>query len=139
MGQGDDIDYNIFKVKEFLIEAEFGSDDYHLAYKTLMKLLKEEADACWESYCQFYTNKQELAFLTLIDRLIYVDEDDPEIGEPADVVAKFLKADDQLLEYCKYQIDVANSYEYKVKRKLSIPCKLDCLRKAVRLATVQST
>lgn len=136
MGHGDDIDYNIFKVKDFLIEAELGSDDYHLAYKTLMKLLKGQVDECWENYSQHYTNKQELVFLTLIDRLIYVDEDDQEMGESAEVVAKFLKADSQLLEYCKFQIDVTNSYEYKVKRKLSISCKLELLTEAVRLATV---
>ena len=136
MGKGDDVDYNIFKIKEFLIESEFGSEDYHLAYKTLMTLLKEEVDQIWEQFKKYYTNKQELAFLTVIDRLIYVDEDDPDMGESAEVVAKFLKADSQLLEYCKWQIDVENSYEFKVQRRIQIPCKLELLREAVRLASL---
>jgi hypothetical protein len=133
MSEGDDVDHNIFKAKYFLIESEYGSEDYHLAYKTLMLLLKKEADDGWKYLQQYFTNKQECAYISLIDRLIYIDEDDPEIGDSAEVVAKFLMADSQLLEYCKAQLEIDNECEFRVKRNIKIGCKLDRLRDAIHL------
>jgi hypothetical protein len=137
MGHIDDVNDNIHSVKDFFIKAELGSDDYNLAYKTLVKLVMELADDSWVDMKPYFHNKQELVYFTILDLLIYVDEDEPEIGESPEVVAKFLMADRELLEYCKSQVVDDDMHLRKVLRRISIPSKVDCLREAVRLATAQ--
>lgn len=121
----------ILHVISFLTESEYGTEDYYLSYKTLIKLLNVKIDECWERVSNEFINKQEYLYFDILDRLIDINDDDEEFSHKPEVVAKIIKADGDFIEYCKQQIDVENSCEFISKNK--IQCKLTLIRKAIEL------
>jgi hypothetical protein len=116
-------------VMSFLKETEYGSDDYYLGYKCLVKLVKEQADMRWEYARNDLTNKQEFLYLNILDMLINPNDVDGLDSEAPEVISKIIKADNEFLEYCKAVCGVENTYPFEIK--FEIKDKLDVVRKAL--------
>lgn len=120
---------SISLVMLFLKESEYGSDDYYLGYKSLVKLLKEEADMRWEYASNDLTNKQEFLYLIILDMLINPNDGNSLDSESPEIISKIIKADNKFIEYCKAVCGVSNNYPFEVKFK--IKDKLDVVLKAL--------
>ena len=121
----------ILHVITFLTGSEYGTEDYNLSYKTLIKLLNENIEECWETFCNEFTNKQECLYFDILDRLIDINHDDEEFSHKPEIVAKIIRADGDFIEYCKQQIDIENCCEFVSKNKIQY--KLTLIRKAIEL------
>jgi hypothetical protein len=113
----------------FLKKSEYGSDDYYLGYKSLVKLLKEQADMRWEYASNDLTNKQEFLYLIILEMLINPDNANGLDSESPELISKIIKADNEFIEYCKAACGIENTYPFEVKFK--IKDKLDIVRKAL--------
>jgi hypothetical protein len=131
MSDSDIRENDISTVLGFLLESEYGTDDYHLGSKTIVKLLAENIEKYWSVLSDKFSTKQEALYFDIIDRLINTNHEDEEFCVKPAVVAKIIKADSDLVEYCKAQIGVKNNCKIKIKCKFRH--KLDFIRKTIEL------
>ena len=131
MDSQEEDENTIAKVLDFLKQSEYGTDDYNLAYKTLIKLEKKRVDIFWDGARKEFNDKQELLYLEIIDTLIGVSNEDEEFSEKPEIVAKIIKADNFLIEYCKAQIGAENNYPNKIKYQINF--KVNLLKEAIKL------
>ena len=131
MDSQEEDENTIAKVLDFLKQSEYGTDDYNLAYKTLIKLEKKRVDIFWDGARKDFNDKQELLYLDIIDALIDVSNENDEFCEKPEIVAKIIKADNLLIEYCKAQIGAENNYPNKIKYQIKF--KISLLEEAIKL------
>jgi hypothetical protein len=111
--------------------SEYGSDEYHMAYKVLISLLIDQIDLSWEFLKNDFFSKKELLFFDIIDRLVDLNHDDIEYSETPEIIAKVIMADSELVEYCKAVVGVKNTYPFEIK--FQIQHKLNLIHKAIVL------
>lgn len=131
MSDSDIRENDISVVLNFLLESEYGTDDYHLGSKTIVKLLAENIEKYWSVLSDKFCTKQEALYFDIIDRLINTNHEDEEFSAKPAVLAKIIKADSDLVEYCKAQIGVKNNCKIEIKCKFRH--KLVLIRKAIEL------
>ena len=131
MSKKDKAIHAVSTVIASLKDSEYGTDEYHLAYKALVGLLISQIDISWGSFKNDFTNKQELLFFDIIDCLVDVNHDDAQFSETPEVISKIIRADSEFIEYCKAIVGVENSYPFEIK--FEIKHKLNLIREAVSL------
>ena len=69
--------------------------------------------------------------MDIIDALIDVSNANEEFSEKPEILAKIIKADNLLMEYCKAQIGAENNYPNKIKYQIKF--KISLLEEAINL------
>lgn len=131
MISSDEKENNISRVLDFLMESEYGTDDYNLGCKTIFKLLEEDIEEKWNWLEENFGSKKEAFYHNIIDRLIDVNNDYIDVSIKPYIIANIIKYDAGLVDYCKAQIHLENNSEIEIINR--IRHKLDFLRKVVKL------
>ena len=131
MSNYDDHEDTISTVLSVLKNSDYGSEDYNMSYRTLVKLEKKSIDLSWDRLKSEFADKEEVLYVTILDRLIDINNEEEDFSEEAEIVAKIIKADNDFVEFCKAQIGMTNYYPKKIKFKITN--KLNLLSKIISL------
>jgi hypothetical protein len=87
------------------------------AYRTFKELTQQHQQSYWQFIRESFENFEECYFYNVLDRVIDINNDECRDTDAVDL-AKFLSADEALIEYCKSHIEydgVPALLKYKTK------------------------